>query len=76
MDVFQQGFVYQGLVVAAAGLVYHPAKVVEDSVVQADRSGRMTGPRRAPEKSMSRYLSAAAFFIEHLLERFARQSRG
>ena len=30
-------------------------------------SGRMAGPRRAPEKSMSRYLSAAAFFLEHLL---------
>src|SRR2546422_3595839 len=37
VDVFQQGFVDQGLVVAAPGLVYHPAKVVEDRVVQADR---------------------------------------
>src|SRR5712692_10056970 len=37
VDVLQQGFVDQGLVVAAAGLVYHPAKVVEDRVVQADR---------------------------------------
>src|SRR2546422_8712898 len=37
VDVFQQGFVDQGLVVAAAGMIYHPAKVVEDRVVQADR---------------------------------------
>src|SRR5712692_4988001 len=37
VDVFQQGFVDPGLVFAAAGLVYHPTKVVEDRVVQADR---------------------------------------
>src|SRR5947208_2767039 len=43
VDVFQQGFVDQGLIVAATGLIYHPAKVVEDRVVQADRDLRFAG---------------------------------
>src|SRR5262249_17425940 len=33
VDVLSEGFVYQGLVVAAPCPVYHPTKVIEDCVV-------------------------------------------
>src|SRR6266850_6693933 len=68
VDVFQQGFVDQGLVVAAAGLVYHPAKVVEDRVVQANRDLGFAGlgsdgwpPARAREVDVAVSFSVGLF---------------
>jgi hypothetical protein len=69
LDVLEQRVIDQGLIVAAAGLVYQVLKVLEHRVVEPDEifvlpgSGLITAPRFACEKSISRYFSAAIFFI-------------
>ena len=74
MNVLEQSVVDQRLVVRIPSLVHLIPEILQYGLVQANGeilvfpgSGLTTAPRLAREKSMSRYRSAAAFFIEHPL---------